>query len=120
MHELSIALGIVEAGTEELARLGETRAFAVHLKLGPLAGVDKEALLFSYTLACEGTPLEGSQLLIEDVPLRIYCTACDAPRAPVSIQAMSCSVCGAAMGRVMQGTELELFAIELYEPELRT
>ena len=36
----------------------------------------KEALLFSYDLACEGTSLEGSSLIIEEIPIRIHCPAC--------------------------------------------
>ena len=66
MHELSIALSIIEGAEEELARQGGGRVCAVYLKLGPLAGVVKEALLFSYGLASEGTALEGSSLVIEE------------------------------------------------------
>jgi hydrogenase nickel incorporation protein HypA/HybF len=36
------------------------------LRLGSLAGVAREALLFSYGIACEGTSLEGSRLLIDE------------------------------------------------------
>jgi len=66
MHELSIALNIVEIAEEELTRHGGERVRAIHLQLGPLAGVAREALLFSFGLACEGTPVEGSRLCIED------------------------------------------------------
>jgi hydrogenase nickel incorporation protein HypA/HybF len=38
----------------------------VHLKLGALAGVVKDALLFSWDLACADTPIAGSRLAIED------------------------------------------------------
>jgi hydrogenase nickel incorporation protein HypA/HybF len=66
MHELSIALNIVEIAQEELTRQGGERVCAVYLEVGPLAGVAKEALLFSFGLASEGTPIEGSKLIIED------------------------------------------------------
>ena len=49
MHELSIAVNIVEIAEEE-ARERNTTVTAVHLKLGPLSGVVKESLLFSYGL----------------------------------------------------------------------
>jgi hydrogenase nickel incorporation protein HypA/HybF len=68
MHELSIALSIVDIACEEAERHGSTRVHATHLKLGPLAGVVRESLLSAYELACEGTPLEGSQLVIDEVP----------------------------------------------------
>ena len=66
MHELSIAVNIVEIAQEALSRHGGERVRAVHLQIGPLAGVAKEALLFSYGLACEGTAAEGSKLIIEE------------------------------------------------------
>ena len=48
MHELSIALGLVEAAQEEAERL-HARVSAVHLRLGALSGVVPEALLSSRT-----------------------------------------------------------------------
>ena len=67
MHELSIALSMIELASEEVDRRGGGRVTALHLKLGSLSGVVKEALTFSYEIACQGTPLEGSQLVIEEV-----------------------------------------------------
>jgi hydrogenase nickel incorporation protein HypA/HybF len=66
MHELSIAVSIVEVAEEEAARNNATRVQSVRLRLGSLAGVAREALLFSYGIACEGTSLEGSRLLIDE------------------------------------------------------
>src|SRR5689334_8860695 len=92
MLELSIAMSII-AMAEDEARQRGVQINAVHLKLGALSGVVKEALLFSYDLACEGTVLEGSRLLIEDVPTVVYCPACQAERALASVQRFCCSVC---------------------------
>lgn len=66
MHELSIALSIVEIASDEAGRHGDARVDAVHLRLGALAGVVKEALLFSWDLACEETAIAGARLAIED------------------------------------------------------
>jgi hydrogenase nickel incorporation protein HypA/HybF len=65
MHELSIAARIVELAQEEAESRG-VRVLAVHLRLGPLSGVVRHALLGSYEIACAGTPLESSRLVIED------------------------------------------------------
>ncbi len=46
MHELSIALSIVEMATEESKKRNGAKVDAVHLKLGRLSGVVKDALLF--------------------------------------------------------------------------
>jgi hydrogenase nickel incorporation protein HypA/HybF len=66
MHELSIALSIVEGVTEELQERGGPKLHAVHLQMGSLSGVVKDALLFAYDVACEGTPLAGSRLVIAE------------------------------------------------------
>jgi hydrogenase nickel incorporation protein HypA/HybF len=67
MHELSIALSIVEGVTEEAGQHGGGAVQAVHLRLGRLSGIVAEALLFAYEVACQGTALQGSELRIEEV-----------------------------------------------------
>lgn len=64
MHELSIALSILDIAAAEAAR-HHGRVAAVHLRLGARAGVVKEALLFAYDVAREGTPLAEARLVIE-------------------------------------------------------
>jgi hydrogenase nickel incorporation protein HypA/HybF len=113
MHELSIAMSIIEGATEEAHRHGAIKVNAVHLKLGALSGVTKDALLFSYELACEGTALEGSRLVIEEVPAVVFCSSCEIERALTSTQRMCCPVCGALTTQVEGGRELELVALEI-------
>ena len=115
MHELSIALGIIEGVEEELAKHDNARVAAVHLRLGPLSGVVEDALQFSYALACEGTPLAGSRLEIEPVPIVIYCVPCGRERPAVSQQRLACTACSAASADVRRGAELELYALELID-----
>jgi hydrogenase nickel incorporation protein HypA/HybF len=114
MHELSIALSIV-AMAEEEARQRGVQVNAIHLKLGTLSGVVKEALLFSYDLACEGTVLEGSHLLIEEVPTVVFCPVCQAERTLDSVQRFCCSVCDSPTPEVLQGKELEVVALEIQQ-----
>jgi hydrogenase nickel incorporation protein HypA/HybF len=67
MHELSIALSLVELASEELARLGDVRLGAVHVRVGTLSGVVPEALRFSFDVAADGTTIAGARLEIEPV-----------------------------------------------------
>ena len=113
MHELSIALSILEGAAEEVERQGGGRVYAIHLKLGLLSGVVKDALDFSYELACEGTPFEGSRLIIEEIPVTVFCPACRADRPLDSIQHFACPVCGAATPDVVRGRELEITGLEM-------
>jgi hydrogenase nickel incorporation protein HypA/HybF len=113
MHELSIALSIVELAAEEAERRGAVRIDAVHLKLGDMSGVAPESLLFSYDLACEGTPLEGSSLIIEEVPVMVYCPACGVETNPPSIQSLCCPACETPTPQVTRGKEIEVVALEI-------
>jgi len=113
MHELSIAMSIVEMAQEESECRGGAQVQAVHLRLGLLSGVVKEALLSSYEMACHATPLEGSQLFIEEVPVEVFCPKCDAPRSVSSIQWFCCPECGTPTPTVLHGKELEVVALEI-------
>jgi hydrogenase nickel incorporation protein HypA/HybF len=112
MHELSIAMSIVEMAQEEAERRN-VQVSAVHLKLGLLSGVVKEALLSSYEMACWDTPLAGSQLVIEEVPIAVFCPNCNAERPLSSMQLFCCSECGTPTGEVVRGKELEVVALEV-------
>ena len=117
MHELSIAMSIVEMAEEESERRGGARISAVHLKLGALSGVVKDALLSSYEMACEGTCLEGSLLVIREVPIVAHCAACDQPRQVESLQWFVCPVCASPISKVLEGREMEVVALEIEEVE---
>lgn len=114
MHELSIAMGIVDAAMDEAQKRG-VKVSAVHLRLGALSGVVKDALLFSYEVACQDTPLAGSQLIVEDVPVAILCSQCKEKRVLASVQLFVCPECGTPTMHILQGKELEVFALEVEE-----
>lgn len=112
MHELSIAMSIVDMALEEAERR-EVTIDAVHLELGPLSGVVAEALLFSYEIACNGTPLEGSRLVIKEVPIEVYCPACNAQKILTSMQWFCCPECSTPTSEVVHGKELLITALEV-------
>ena len=113
MHELSIALSMIDQIGEESASRGGLEVEIVHLKLGIFSGVDKEALSFAWKLACEGTPLERSRLVIESIPLVIYCEACGRDRVPPSVYQLSCPDCGTSGQKIVSGHEIEVTSLEV-------
>jgi hydrogenase nickel incorporation protein HypA/HybF len=115
MHELSIAMSLVEAAAEKAASLGSPRVQALHVRIGPLSGVVKDALLFCFDLAAEGSAVVGARLAIEDVPLVGHCPRCDAERELPGPWSLACPQCEAPISKIVKGRELELFALELDE-----
>jgi len=115
MHELSICLCLLEVAEEEVERRGNPQLEAIHLRLGPLSGVVKEALLSAYELAREATPFASCRLIIEEVPIVVFCSKCGAERPVHSLQDFSCAECHTPASQVIHGRELELAALELIE-----
>jgi hydrogenase nickel incorporation protein HypA/HybF len=114
VHELSIAMSIVEMAEDEAGCRG-VEVKAVHLKVGPLSGVVKEALLSCYEMACEGTCLQGSCLLVDDVPVVIFCEKCERERPLDSMQSFCCPECGTPSASIVHGKELEVVSLEVQE-----
>ena len=115
MHELSIAMSMIEMATEVSQKHGGAKIDALHLKLGALSGVVKDALLFSWEIACQGTTLEGSRLEIMEIPVVVHCENCQTDRTLEKINNFSCPVCNAPTPEVLQGRELEVTALEIIE-----
>ena len=71
MHELSIAMSLVDCICEELPQVGgDARLLAVRVRVGALSGVVPEALSFAFEVAASESPLAGIALDIEQTPGR--------------------------------------------------
>jgi hydrogenase nickel incorporation protein HypA/HybF len=112
MHEMSIAVSMIDQILEETGKHGGGTVETVHVRIGVLSGVDAEALRFAYELACEGTGLAGSRLEIESVPLVVYCPECATTHSPDMLEVM-CPRCITPAQEIVQGRELEIRALEI-------
>jgi hydrogenase nickel incorporation protein HypA/HybF len=111
MHELSIAISIVDGVLDEAQLRGGLNVEVVRVRVGRLSGVDKDALLFAYELARQDTPLASSTLQIEEVDPVILCPLCQ--REHKTDGSLFCPDCGSVTTRIMQGQELEITALEI-------
>lgn len=117
MHELSIAYNLVEIATQAATTAHIQHVDALHLRLGALSGVVKEALLFSYEIATAGTVLAGSRLEIEEIPVALHCSACDITSILDTIQSFHCPICGQPSHDIRQGRELEVVSLEVADEQ---
>jgi hydrogenase nickel incorporation protein HypA/HybF len=115
LHELSVALSLIDGITESARRDGFERVLAVRVRVGALSGVAPDALRFSWNLATVGTLAADSALEIEDVPLAVYCDRCAAERAPRAASGLICPECSNVCPRIVRGRELQLVALEVPE-----
>jgi hydrogenase nickel incorporation protein HypA/HybF len=121
MHELSIVSSIVETVTETLAALPDTsrgaRVLEVRLRVGALASVIPESLEFCWGIVSEGTPLEGSKLVVNLLPVVIHCVPCGQDAELEGVQSFRCPRCGEPCSDMRQGRELEIDSIEIEDGE---
>jgi hydrogenase nickel incorporation protein HypA/HybF len=109
MHELSIADAIVAIACEHA---GDRRVAAVEVKIGHLRQVVPSALSLAFELVAEGTVVEGAELRVEDVPVRVACRQC-AAECRVTEFPFLCADCGSLDVDVIAGDELLVDALEL-------
>lgn len=115
MHELSIAMSLVEVACEQARMLGAARVTELRVRIGDLSGVASDALQFSFDVAAADTDIAGARLSVEAVPVTIHCRECAADRVIASPQALACPVCGEWSADVIRGREIELVALEIEE-----
>ena len=107
MHELSIATGIIKIVEKVMIKEKVTGVKTVGLRLGALAGVDPEALSFSYQAATRDTALDGSNLDIEWLTVRGKCEHCQTD-FEVEENFYACPRCESRDLEIIQGEELEV------------
>ncbi len=113
MHELSIAQNIVRIGINTVDKLDEKKVNRVFLQIEDLSGVVKDALEFSFDIATQGTLLEGAALVIEEIPVAIYCATCDAVNDLSEKYRFRCPICQQPSVDIRKGKELEVSSIEV-------
>ena len=113
MHELSVALSLLDEIGEAAVRERATSVSSVRLRVGRVSGIARDALLFAWDIARADTVASKAELHIEVIDVAIYCTHCLAERAPRAGGGLACATCGTIAPHVVRGRELELVAMEI-------
>lgn len=116
MHEIGIAASILERVSLVAQQHGTSRITKVGIRLGPLSGVDPEALSFSFEVLAKDTSLEGARLEIERSHRVQLCASCGRDFEGDFVAGL-CPGCGSPFSRCIAGDELDLSFVELEEPQ---
>ena len=116
MHEMAIALSVLDAMEKESRRFPGGRIAKVGLRIGELAGVDGGALSFCLEAAVRGTGWEPVIFEIETSPRRHRCERCGRTFAIANYDT-NCPGCGDSLTVFVGGDELELAYLEVEENE---
>lgn len=115
MHEVGIAASVLDAVRSEVASRPGTRAVAVALRIGELAGVDPESLRFGFEALVKKSDLDPLRLDVEFIARTQECFECTL-RFAADRYTLACPACGSLRGACIAGDELDIVSIELEEP----
>ncbi|MCD6588000.1 MAG: hydrogenase maturation nickel metallochaperone HypA [Candidatus Fermentibacteraceae bacterium] len=112
MHELSLAVDMVEQLCEVLERENAHRVVELTVVIGAMSGVERVPFEFAFPVAAENTPLEGAEMKIEEVPLVIKCNDCDL-ETEIQDPVMICPRCNSVSVEIVRGREFLVKSMEV-------
>jgi hydrogenase nickel incorporation protein HypA/HybF len=112
MHELSICQSLIESIEDAARQHAFSKVTKVTLEIGQFAGVELEALRFSFDVAGRGTLAEGSSLTILSLPGEGYCFDCQS-NVEIPERLAPCPRCGSARVQGVGGDQLKIKDLEV-------
>ena len=112
MHEMSVAIGIVDIATNACRKANKSSVSKIALEIGGLAGVQLDALDFVWPVAIEGTVLEKAERIIYKIQAEAICLECS-ERFSVDNFYDNCPQCGSYFKNVTKGKELRVKYLEV-------
>jgi hydrogenase nickel incorporation protein HypA/HybF len=110
MHELSIALCIVELAEEEAKKADASSISKIEVEIGTMAGIDPDALLFAWDAAIQDTMAKQAELVIHTIQAEACCLECGT-YFPAEHFLVQCPNCGSYNFRITKGKELRISSL---------
>lgn len=116
MHELPIAIAILEQAVEAVAPHDATRIERIEVEVGAMRQVVAEALQMAFAAVSQGTMGEGAVLDIVEVPMLAECRVCRHQFRP-EINLYLCPQCHQADVQILAGRDMILRSVVAETPE---
>ena len=114
MHEMSLAINIVDLAIETAEREEGGRVSEVEIEVGNMAGVMADALRFCLEAAAHSTIVEGAAFSLVETRAIGQCQSCKRSFETSSFHAV-CPDCGQAGISVSGGQDLRIVALTIEE-----
>lgn len=113
MHEASIAASLIDLVLDTAKNNNAKKVNSVTAKIGKLAAVDGDSLMFAYDALKEDHPMIAeSKLIIDNVPITGKCESCGKTDT-YDEMFFACSSCGSYAVTLLTGEELTVSEIEV-------
>jgi hydrogenase nickel incorporation protein HypA/HybF len=111
MHEMSLCEGIRDILLDQARTHALTRITRVRVEIGRFAGVEKPALDFAWDIVMRGSPAEGADLVMLDLPGRATCFDCGR-EVQIEDRLAPCPNCGSGKLMPTGGDEMRIKDLE--------
>ncbi len=112
MHEMSLCERVIQILEESAHAQGFSQVKTVWLEIGELAGVEQEAIRFSFEVIRRGTLADQATLEIIHVPGEAWCNQCRI-RLPMKQRFDACPECGSYPLQITRGEEMSIKQLEV-------
>jgi len=113
MHELSIAMNILDILQDTCRTQNYGRVNTVFVRIGRASGIQADALHFAFEHARAGTIAADARLQIEEISVGGHCDDCGAEFTVEEKYVFECPRCGGSRFRITSGHELEILELEV-------
>lgn len=112
MHEMSLCEGIRSIVEDQARAHGFSAVTVLRVEIGRFACVEKEALAFAFDAVMRGSPAEGAQLEMIDLPGRAMCYDC-VTEVEIEERLAPCPRCGGGRLMPVAGDEMRIKDMEV-------
>ena len=113
MHEISIALSLLNIVEKKCREAGYHSIDSVRVRVGKASGILPEAFSFALDVAKEDTLARDAKFLIEWIPLGGLCNGCGSEFATEQSYILECPKCASPSFKINKGYELEVVEMEV-------
>lgn len=112
MHELSIAIHIIEIVQEEVKKAQAVSVSKIELEIGTLSGVELNALEMAMNETVDQAGMKDAEIIYHSIEARAVCEACCNEFDPFDFTKV-CPYCNSLHTSLLKGKELNIRSIEV-------
>lgn len=113
MHEVSIALSLLDVVVNRCREEGYQAIDSVRIRVGKASGILPEAFTFALEAAKKDTIARDAEFVIELVPLGGFCNGCGRDFEMEGTYVLECPLCASPSFKIRKGYELEIVDMEV-------
>jgi hydrogenase nickel incorporation protein HypA/HybF len=107
MHEMSIAMSIIDLATEQAQKVNAKKIVEVELDIGTISGIEIHALNFAMEVAVKDTLLEKARIKINRIEAVSECMECH-EKFSSDRYLSQCPKCNALNTKILKGREMQV------------